>query len=93
MLNCPLCNNEVQNFHKRSHLLPEWMYTDCYDEKHKVIEVSRVKEKVTKRQKGVYDAFICEDCEKETQLYDHYASLVLTKRSPNSIEHKSIISA
>ena len=90
MLNCPLCKNEVQEFHKRSHLLPEWMYTDCYDEKHKVLEVSRVKQKVTKRQKGIYDAFICKDCENETQLYDHYASLVLTKRSPNSIEHKSI---
>ena len=34
--------------------------------------------------------FCCRDCEYETQRYDHYASLVLTKRSPNSIEHTSI---
>ena len=70
--------------------MPEWMYTDCYNENHKVIEVSRSEERVTKKQKGVYSSFICDSCEKDTQKYDHYASLILTNRSSGSDEFKSI---
>jgi hypothetical protein len=70
--------------------MPEWMYTDCYDEGHKVIEVSRLDEKATKRQKGIYHSFICKKCEGETQKYDRYASLVLTARSPMTKEYASV---
>ena len=70
--------------------MPEWMYTDMYDEKHKVLQVSRSKEKVIRRQKGLYGSFICEDCEKITQKYDHYASLILTERSTDSNEYRVI---
>ncbi len=90
MLTCPLCNKEVAEFHKRSHILPEWMYTEIYDKNHKAIEVSKLKKKVTKRQKGYYGQFICKSCEIESQKYDHYASLILTNRSPNNPEHKLI---
>lgn len=90
MLICPLCLKQVEEFHKRSHLIPEWMYADCYDEKHKILEVSRSKEKVVKKQKGIYGSFMCEECEEKTQRYDHYASLLLTDRSPNSDEYKSV---
>lgn len=90
MLICPLCMNEVMKFHKRSHLIPEWMYAYCYDEKHKIIEVSRLEERATRKQKGVYSSFMCEDCEAATQKYDRYASLILSNRSPDTIEYKSI---
>ncbi|MBN1472050.1 MAG: hypothetical protein JW925_09730 [Syntrophaceae bacterium] len=90
MLTCPLCNEEVAEFHKRSHILPEWMYTKIYNKNHKALEVSKLKKKVTKRQKGYYGQFICKNCESESQNYDHYASLILTNRSPNSPEHKLI---
>lgn len=70
--------------------MPEWMYTECYDEKHKILEVSRTKEKVSKKQKGIYESFMCKKCEEETQKYDHYASLVLTDRSPDSDEYISV---
>ncbi|MFC1890859.1 hypothetical protein ACFLZT_00530 [Thermodesulfobacteriota bacterium] len=89
-LTCPLCNKKVTEFHKRSHLLPEWMYTEIYNEKHKVLEISKRKQKVTKRQKGYYGQFICKACEIKTQKYDHYGSLILTNRSPNNPEHKLI---
>ena len=88
MLICPLCNEKVTEFHRRSHLLPEWMYTEIYNQNHKALEVSKRKQKVTKRQKGYYGQFICNGCEVETQKYDHYASLILTNRSPNSHEYK-----
>lgn len=90
MKHCSLCNQQVKTFHKRSHIMPEWMYTDMYDEKHKVLQVSRSKEKVIRRQKGLYGSFICEDCEKITQKYDHYASLILTERSTGSDEYRAI---
>lgn len=90
MLTCPLCERLVREFHKRSHILPEWMYTDCYDDRHKVLEMSRAKKKITKKQKGVYAEFICRKCEKETQKDDHYASLILTDRSPESPEYRSV---
>lgn len=90
MLICPLCMKEVSQFHKKSHVLPEWMYTECYDRKHKLLEVSRVNQKVIKKQKGLYGSFMCTECEEETQKYDHYASLILTVRSSNSNEYKSI---
>lgn len=66
------------------------MYIECYDEKHKILEVSGSKKKVVKKQKGNYDSFMCEECEEETQKYDHYASLILTDRSPNSDEYISV---
>lgn len=70
--------------------MPEWMYIDCYDERHKIIEVSRLSETAVRRQKGFYDSFICKFCEEETQKYDHYASLVLMGRSPASAEYTSV---
>jgi len=90
MLTCPLCNEKVSEFHKRSHILPEWMYTEIYNKNHKALEVSKLSKKVTKRQKGYYGQFICKKCEQESQKYDHYASLILTNRSPNNPEHKLI---
>lgn len=90
MLICPLCNEKVNGFHKRSHLIPEWMYTDCYDENHKALEISKHKQKATRRQKGIYSQFICEKCEMETQRYDHYASLILTNKSPEAPEYKGV---
>jgi len=66
------------------------MYTECYDEKHKILEVSRSKENVVKKQKGFYGSFMCEECEEETQKYDHYASLILTDLSTNADEYIAV---
>ena len=89
-MKCPLCDDEVDRFHKRSHLLPEWMYKDCYSNKHKLINLYVKKKIVIKRQKGLYDEIICSKCEIESQRYDHYASLVLTERSATSPEYLSV---
>ena len=90
MKTCPLCLNRVEKLHKRSHLLPEWMYKDVYDERHKLVNVDFKNEYVKKEQKGIHDEIICPTCESESQQYDRYASLILTKRSPTSIEYSSI---
>lgn len=90
MVQCPLCNNRVESFHPRSHLVSEWMYTECYDEKHKVLEIQPANRKILKKQKGIRESFICSACEEKTQKFDHYASLILTERSPNSPEYIGI---
>jgi hypothetical protein len=65
------------------------MYTDCYDVKHKAIKIEPNKI-ISKAQKGVYSSIICPGCEKKTQKYDHYASLIMTTRSPLSPKYLSI---
>lgn len=87
---CPFCMQATSKFHRRSHIMPEWMYTGMYDENHKMLQASIDRQKLTKKQKGLYASFMCVDCEKESQRYDHYASLVLTGRSPESNEHKTV---
>ena len=87
---CPLCEKEVPNLHKRSHLIPEWMYKDVYDDKHKMINVTISKEHVNKKQKGYYNEIICNDCEVESASFDRYASLILTEDSRDSMEYLSV---
>lgn len=90
-MNCPLCNNDVEQLHKRSHILPEWMYKDYYDDNHKLVNVELDNKHVNKKQKGVYAEYIiCKDCENESQRYDRYGSLILTDRSPRSREFTSV---
>ena len=91
MVNCPLCGKFISCLHKRSHLIPEWMYKDCYDENHKMFNVAIAEGLVNKRQKGIYEEIICENCEKVSQHYDRYASLVLTTRAPENLEHKKVV--
>lgn len=90
MLICPFCDTEVESFHRRSHLLPEWMYKDCYDENHKMANFDPSSTTLSKAQKGMYASIICLECEKETQKYDHYASLILTECSPKSPEYLAV---
>jgi len=87
---CPLCEKQVSTLHKRSHIIPEWMYRECYDEKHKMIKVELERECVIKGQKGDYEEIICTDCERQSQIYDHYASLVLSTQAQESPEHKAV---
>lgn len=90
MLICPFCDTEVKSFHRRSHLLPEWMYKDCYDENHKMANLNSSDNTLSKAQKGMYASIICPECEDETQKYDRYASLILTDRSPKSPEYLAV---
>lgn len=91
MITCPLCEKIVRSLHKRSHLVPEWMYRHCYDKKHKIIHVDLDKGLSNKRQKGCYREITCEECERTSENYDRYGSLVLTSRAPNTPEHKIIV--
>jgi hypothetical protein len=66
------------------------MYKDAYNDRHKLVQLGLSDEYVKKAQKGLYDEIICPSCEKESQEFDHYASLILTNRSPQSYEYLSV---
>jgi len=88
MVECPLCKKTVKSLHKKSHLIPEWMYKDCYYDKHKLLYANTISKDIREKQKGFYDEIICCNCESESQTYDHYASLILHQK--NSSVYKAI---
>ncbi|GFE57352.1 hypothetical protein [Geobacter sp. AOG1] len=93
MKKCPLCEKDTTTLHRRSHLLPEWMYSEVYDSRHKLINVKVDRRHVNKKQKGYYETIICETCEIESQVYDRYGSLILGNKNAQAPEVASIVVA
>jgi hypothetical protein len=89
-MQCPLCQNDVPSLHKKSHLIPEWTYQNCYNDNYKLVHISIKDEVAAKKQKGLYDEIVCENCESKSQIYDRYASLILSLQLVSSNEYSSI---
>jgi hypothetical protein len=53
----PACKKEVDSFHEKSHVIPDWMSTECYDEKHRLIIVTVKEEKADVKQSSLYGVF------------------------------------
>ena len=63
---------------KNSHIIPEFIYSSLYDEKHRFHEISDdVKKKNKMPQKGIREKLLCSECEQHLSKYERYASLVL----------------
>jgi hypothetical protein len=80
-MECKLCNKDKQLL-KKSHIIPEFMYQDLFDDKHRIFEVllkpdSQLKNKT--RQSGAYDNnLLCHDCDNRVLgSLERYASLAL----------------
>lgn len=93
MKKCPLCEKHATTLHRRSHLLPEWMYSELYDSRHKLINVKIDSRHVNKKQKGHFETIICEACEVESQVYDRYGSLILGNKNDQAPEFTSVVIA
>ena len=79
-VNCQLCqrDTELQN----SHIIPEFIYTPLYDEKHRFHVLSNLPaKKNAKEQKGLREPLLCKDCETHISRYERYASLVFLGRA------------
>lgn len=83
---CPMCDTEVPEFHKRSHVLPDWAYDDAKDELNRTISISFKHDSAKLRQSGIYGSFWCASCETESNWPDTYASRVLTLKGRASRE-------
>lgn len=73
---CKLCQKEKDL--KNSHIIPEFIYSSLYDEKHRFHEISDDENKKNKMpQKGIRERLLCFECEQHLSKYERYASLVL----------------
>jgi hypothetical protein len=77
---CALCLAEDVRL-KHSHILPEFTFKACYDENHKLIELSLREPKPGKKvplQKGYREYLLCDDCEGKFSKLEDYAARVLS---------------
>ncbi|MEX0805536.1 MAG: hypothetical protein WD688_19785 [Candidatus Binatia bacterium] len=83
---CKLCG-EAKKLCEQSHIIPNFMYQDLFDEKNRMHAI-RIKEskinRLGSRQTGEFDKYIlCHSCDNETLgKLDTYASLVLYEGYP-----------
>ena len=75
---CYLCKKKSEL--KKSHIIPEFVYKDLYDSKHRFHVLSTLKE--TPRpieQKGIKEKLLCGSgkCEQQLSIYEKYAKEVL----------------
>jgi hypothetical protein len=71
-MTCALCKEDLEL--KNSHIIPEWVFTDLYDEKHRFNVLSTLAERPRPHeQKGLREKLLCEDCEQQFSRYERYA--------------------
>lgn len=92
-MKCKLCSNDKKLL-KKSHIIPEFMYQDLFDEKHRIFEVllkpdSQLKNKT--RQSGGYEKnILCDNCDnKVLGGLERYASLALYGGIELTIDRRS----
>lgn len=66
---CRLCLKESEL--RNSHILPEFLYENVYDEIHRTLVISNEKEKFV--QKGIREKLLCQKCETKLSKYEKYA--------------------
>lgn len=86
MKKCRLCGERKKL--KRSHIIPEFMYSSMYDEEHNFFVLSsNSKNGIYRKQKGDWEWLLCGDCETQLSLYERYVSLVLNGGTELQLEH------
>lgn len=70
-MKCLLCrNNEAI---KNSHIIPEWMYENCYDDKHRFINRTN---NADYHQKGYRSEILCTQCETKLSRWEKQLKLL-----------------
>lgn len=86
-MTCRLCKRDRQL--KNSHIIPEFLYSSLYDEKHRFHRISiETDEKNRLIQKGVREYLLCGDCEQKLSKYERYASKVFKGGVELGISHE-----
>lgn len=80
-MTCKLCKKDREL--KNSHIIPEFIYSALYDDKHRfhVISVNE-DEKEKLPQKGVRERLLCAECEQLLSRNERYVSLLLAGSYP-----------
>ena len=58
---CKLCREEKTL--RNSHIVPEFLYKHCYDDKHRIVQFSPDERREIFIQKGIREKLLCDDCE------------------------------
>ena len=75
-MTCRLCKKEREL--KNSHIIPEFLYSSLYDEKHRFHKISTDRDKRnTLVQKGIREYLLCGDCEQKLSKFETYSRKVL----------------
>jgi hypothetical protein len=86
-MQCSLCLQQREL--RASHIIPEFLYKQLYDEKHRFWVVSvREDERNELKQKGEREDLLCDECEERFSRYERYASLVLGGGLPLTVQRK-----
>lgn len=74
-----MCLKKVERFHKRSHIIPDWMYEFAFSDKHKLLVSTEGanSSRIIKKQSGSYSEIICGGCEGEFAKDDTHMSHLL----------------
>ena len=73
---CALCLEPKEL--RKSHIVPEFLYTFIYDNKHRYFVLTTADDEPIKRQwTGIYEQLLCSKCESLVGSYEDYAARVL----------------
>lgn len=73
---CRLCDKEKEL--QNSHIIPEFVYKQLYDNKGRFHVLSTLKQKPRPlEQKGIREKLLCKDCEQQLSIYEKYAREIL----------------
>jgi len=71
-MKCELCRRDQTL--RNSHIIPEWVYKDLYDDKHRINVLSTdARRPKLFAQKGITEKMLCDDCEQKFSRYENYA--------------------
>jgi hypothetical protein len=77
-MNCRLCHKKRPL--RKSHIFPEFLYQDVYDEKHRYEVNNLAGQKVLPfRQSGIWEKLLCHDCEQKLSKNETYSSKVIRR--------------
>lgn len=75
---CRLCQKKRPL--RKSHIFPEFLYTDVYDKKHRYEVNNLAGQKLLPfRQSGIWEKLLCHDCEQKLSKNETYSSKVIRR--------------
>lgn len=87
MSRCALCCRQEPL--RRSHIIPEFVYRQIYDSKHRFRVLSTLnKDMRSLEQKGIRERLLCADCENQFSGYERYARGVLLGGESLTVSHE-----
>ncbi len=63
---------------RASHIIPEFIYSPIYDDKHRMVLLETDERYASFQQKGIREHLLCQDCETKVSKWETYARGVLS---------------